>query len=183
MLRKKTTEHELNESKYADDFNFWRTHKNYFTLLVNIQLAIINLQIWCSKWQISLNISKTNYMIFYDKKKLPPPPNIQVIIDEMPLTRVKEKQILGIVIDEQLSFTPHVKLTTKKCRSAYNRLTLYPDLGANAAIQLYKVYIRSRLEYGCIIWGYKVKKSYEEIRKCTKRCLITDIKNHEVYTG
>ena len=72
-------------------------------------------------------------MIFYDKKKLPPPPDIQVTIDETPLTRVKEKRIHGIVIDEQLSFTPHVELTTKKFRSAYNRLTVYPDLAPNVA--------------------------------------------------
>ena len=44
-------EQKPNESKYADDFNFWKTHKNFFTLLINIQLAIINLQTWCSKWQ------------------------------------------------------------------------------------------------------------------------------------
>ena len=37
-------EHELNASEYADDFNIWRTHKNCFTLLANIQLlAFINL--------------------------------------------------------------------------------------------------------------------------------------------
>ena len=59
---------ESNESKYADDFNFWRLHNNYYTLLVNIQLAIINLQTWYSKWQISPNISKTNYMVFCDKE-------------------------------------------------------------------------------------------------------------------
>ena len=48
---------------------FWRLHNNYYTLLVNITLAIINLQTWCSKWQISLNMSKTNYMVFYYDKK------------------------------------------------------------------------------------------------------------------
>ena len=85
------------------------------------------------------------------KKKLLPPTDIQVTIDETPLTRVKEKQILGIVIVEQLSFTPHAELTTKKCRSAYNRLTSYPDLSPNVALELYKAYIRSRLEYGYII--------------------------------
>ena len=50
------------ESKYADNVEFWRTHKNYYQLLINIQLAIVNLQLWCCKWRISLNISKTNYM-------------------------------------------------------------------------------------------------------------------------
>ena len=38
------SDNESNGSKYADDFNFWRLHNNYFTLLVNIQLTIINLQ-------------------------------------------------------------------------------------------------------------------------------------------
>ena len=95
-------------------------------------------------------------MIFCNKKKLPPPPNIQVTINETPLTRVNEKQILGIVIDEQLSFTPQVELTTKKCRSAYNGLILYQDVGPNVALQLHKAYIKSKLEYGCIIWGYKI---------------------------
>ena len=61
-------EQEPNESKYADDFNFWKTQKNFFTLLINIQLAVINIQTWFSKWQVSLNISKTNYMVYYNKK-------------------------------------------------------------------------------------------------------------------
>ena len=77
-------------------------------------------------------------MIFYDKKNLPPPSSIQVTIDETPLTRVKEKRILGIVIAEQLSFAPLVELTIKKCNSAYKRLDLYPDLAPTVALQLYK---------------------------------------------
>ena len=46
--------------------------------------------------------------------KLPPPPDIQVTIDETPLIRITEKLIIEIVTDKQLSFTPHVELTTKK---------------------------------------------------------------------
>ena len=95
-------------------------------------------------------------MVFYDKTKLPSPPDIQVTIDETPLIRITEKLIIEIVTDKQLSFTPHVELTTKKWRSAYNRLTLYPDLAPNVDLQLYKAYIRSRLEYGCMIWSYKI---------------------------
>ena len=95
-------------------------------------------------------------MVFYNKKKLPPPPRIPITIDEIPLIRVEEKRILGIIIDEALTFTPHIELTTTKCRSAYNRLSLYPDLSPNVALQLYKAYIRPKLEYGCMIWGYKI---------------------------
>ena len=80
------------ESKYADDVEFWRTHKNYYQLLINIQLAIVNLQSWCYKWHISLNISKTNYMVFYNKKKKPSPPSIPVTINEIPLKQVQTKK-------------------------------------------------------------------------------------------
>ena len=38
---KTKSDNESNESKYADDFNFWRLHNNYYTPLVNVQLAII----------------------------------------------------------------------------------------------------------------------------------------------
>ena len=146
------------ESKYADDTEFWRTHKNYNQLLINIQLAIVNLQSWFYKWCISLNISKTNYMVFYNKKKKPSPPSIPVTINEIPLKQVQTKRVLGIVIDENLTFTSHIENITIKCKQAYNRLTLFPDLNPNLAVQLYKSYIHSKLEYGCIVWGHSIYK-------------------------
>ena len=68
------------ESKYADNFKFWRVGTDFYHLLIQIQIAITNLQTWCLKCQISINISKTNYIIFYDKKKSPPLPSILVTI-------------------------------------------------------------------------------------------------------
>ena len=96
-------------------------------------------------------------MVFYDKKKLPPPPpDIPVTIDKKPLTKVKEKRVLGVIIDENLSFTSYIEQITKKCKTAYNRLTLHPELLPHQALQLYKAYIRTKLEYGCIIWGHTI---------------------------
>ena len=95
-------------------------------------------------------------MVFCDKKKLPAPPDIPVTIDEKPLTKVKEKRVLGVIIDENLSFTSYIEQITKKCKTAYNRLTLHPELLPHQALQLYKAYIRTKLEYGCIIWGHTI---------------------------
>ena len=105
---------------------------------------------------------------FLQQKKLPPPPDIPVTIDEKLLTEVKEKRILGVIIDENLSFTSHIE-QIKKCKTAYNRLTLYPDLSPHLALQLYKAYIRTKLEYGCIIWGHtiyqKKHKQLEDVQR------------------
>ena len=51
------------ESKYADDFEFWRIGTDFYHLLIQIQIAIMNLQTWCLKWQISINTSKTLYYL------------------------------------------------------------------------------------------------------------------------
>ena len=48
-------------------------------------------------------------MVFYDKEKLPPPPDIPVTIKEMTLTKVKEKRVLGVIIDENLGFTSQIE--------------------------------------------------------------------------
>ena len=136
------------ESKYGDDFKFWRVGTGFYHLLIQIKIAIINLQTLCLRWQISINISKTNYIIFYDKKKLPPPPSIPVTINGSSLIKVKAKRVLGIIID--------VEHITQKCKRAYNRLTLYPDLSPHLALQLYKAFIRSKLEFGCTVWGFRI---------------------------
>ena len=84
------------ESKYADDFKFWRIGTDFHHLLIQIQIAITNLQTLCLKYNWA-----------------------------------------------------YVK-------SAYNRLTLYPDLSPHLALQLYKAFIRSKLEFGCTVWGFRI---------------------------
>ena len=86
---------------------------------------------------------------------MPPSPSIPVTINESSLTKVKAKRVIGIIIDEDLTFTPHVEHITKKCKRAYSRLTLYPDLSPHLALQLYKAFIRSKLEFGSTLWSFR----------------------------
>ena len=37
----------------------------------------------------------------------------------------------------------------------YNRLTLYRNLSPHPALQLNKAFIRSKLEFGCTVWGFR----------------------------
>ena len=60
---------------------------------------------------------------------MPPPPSIPLTINRS-------------------SLTGHTR--------AYNRLTLYPNLSPHLALQLYKAFIRSKLEFGCTVWGFRI---------------------------
>ena len=73
-----------------------------------------------------------------------------------PLTKVKAKRFLGIIMDEDLTFTLHMEHITQKCKIACSRLTLCPDLSRYLALQLYKAFIRSKVEFACILYGIRV---------------------------
>ena len=87
---------------------------------------------------------------------MPPPPSILVTISRISLTRVKAKRVLGIIIDKDLTFTLHVEHITQKFKMTSNRLTLYPDLSPHLALQLYKTFIRSKLEFSCTVWSFRI---------------------------
>ena len=48
------------------------------------------------------------------QEKLLPPGDIPVTIDEKPLTKVKGKRVLGVIINENPSFTSNIKQIAKK---------------------------------------------------------------------
>ena len=82
--------------------------------------------------------------------------SIPVTINGCSLTKVKAKRVLGIIIDEGVTFTSHVEHITQKCKRAYKRLTLYPELSPHLAFQLCKAFIRSNLNSAalCGVFGY-----------------------------
>ena len=121
-----------------------------------MQIAIINLQTWCSKWRISINTMKTTYMIFYNKKNTLSSPPIPLSVNGTPLKKVSSQRVLGIIIDEELTFTPYIEYITSRSKEVYNRLTEFPDMQPGLAFQIFKPFIRSKLEYGSIIWGLTV---------------------------
>ena len=77
----------------------------------NMSMELIKLKSWFALNKLSLNISKTNYIVFdkVDKDEL-----INVSIDEPILTRVCSTKFLGIQIDEGLNWKEHIKLLTSK---------------------------------------------------------------------
>ena len=118
-----------------------------------MQIASINLQTWCSKWRISINTMKTTCIIFYNKKNTAAPPPIPLTVNGTPLKKVFSQRVLGIIINEDLTFTPHTEYIVSRCKKAYNRLTLFPDMRPDIAGQIFKSFVCSKLEYGSIIWG------------------------------
>ena len=69
------------------------------------------------------------------------------------------KFVLGVIFDRKLSFIPHLKYVKKKASKALNILKVIgnTEWGADRKVML-RLY-RSKLEYGCIVYG-SARKSY-----------------------
>jgi len=76
---------------------------------------------------------------------------------------VNEFKFLGLIFDKTLKFIPHIKYLKDRCMKAMNLLKVvaHTDWGADGAtlLKLYRSHVRSKLDYGCIVYG-SARSSY-----------------------
>ena len=97
--------------------------------------------------------TKTNYMLFSNRKKILNQ-NMNVIIDESIITRVKDCKFLGVIIDENLTWMKHINLVTSKISKnigVMHQLSYY--LFTDAIKCLYYTLLYPYIHYGNIVWA------------------------------
>ena len=76
---------------------------------------------------------------------------------------VDQYKFLGVIFDRKLSLIPHINYLKAKCHKALQllRVVAHTDWGADKStlLKLYKSLVRSKLDYGCFIYG-SARKSY-----------------------
>ena len=86
-----------------------------------------------------------------------PHPDPELYIEQARIPVVEETKFLGLIFDRKLSFKPHIKYVKKRCQKALDllRVVAHTDWGADRTIllQLYGTLVRSKLDYGCMIYG------------------------------
>ena len=83
---------------FADDTNILYKTKSLNQLLTKANGELTKLSLWFKANKLSLNISKTTYMLFSNRKNMNE--TINLMIDENIIDRVRECKFLGTVIDE-----------------------------------------------------------------------------------
>jgi Reverse transcriptase (RNA-dependent DNA polymerase) len=139
---------------FADDTNLFHSHKDAFELMKSINIELSKLSDWFRANKLSLNVKKTNYILF-GKKRLPNfDQNFELIIDGNRLERVQSTKFLGVYIDEKLNWiahTNHVSLSISKALGILYRIrNVLPN---KVLLILYHTMIYPYLSYCNIIWG------------------------------
>src|SRR5688572_2487823 len=99
---------------FADYTNAFLSDKSLETLYTRAGNELESLSEWFKANKLSLNLSKTNYIIFRSKKKILPVLDSSIKIDNKEITQVTTTKFLGVYVDEHLTFNDHVSIIAKK---------------------------------------------------------------------
>ena len=148
-------------SLYVDDFLVCFRSKQMRTIERQLQQCLNNLQKWSDENGFKFSKTKTKCMHFCQARKHHLDPDLN--LDGSRIEVVDEHKFLGLYFDRKLSFIPHIKYLKAKCYKALNLLKVvaHNDWGADrdVLLRLYRALIRSKLDYGSIVYG-SARKSY-----------------------
>ena len=148
-------------SMYVDDLLVCYSGKNMATIERQLQLCLNKVHGWSVANGFKFSKSKTVCMHFCQLRTLHPDPSLTM--DGDPIKVVKEMRFLGLVFDTKLSFLPHIRALKARCMKALDVLKVLSatEWGADSTVllQLYRALVRSKLDYGSIVYG-SARKSY-----------------------
>ena len=138
---------------FADDTNIYCDGDTLTNLAKIVNKELKSVKKWLDVNRLSLNISKTNYMIFHSTT-MKISEDISIKIGRKDLTKAKYVKFLGLLLDESLSWKFHLSELSKKlartCGIFFKIRSLLP---INTLILVYNALFLPFLQYGIIVWG------------------------------
>ena len=130
-------------------------------------------------------MTKCCYMYFSPKKREDlnnNDDNFSLKVRNTTIPRVKETRFLGVVIDEKLSWIPHIDDLAKRLKCHIGSINRIKDnLPTQLHKQIYHTLFESHLTYGITVWGGVSPKKLEPLLRLQKKCLRILFGDKEVY--
>jgi hypothetical protein len=103
----------LNFFLFADDTNIYFESKDLLTLEKTVNTELKQLSLWLNLNRLSLNISKTNFIIFRAINK-PMPKVVTLKMNNKAIMQKAQIKYLGVYIDEHVNWKHHLSIISKK---------------------------------------------------------------------
>ena len=158
---------------YADDSCAYASSKNIHSLIDTINLDLIKIDKWLCANKLTLNINKSHYIIFRNRKSIPD--NIvDITIQNKTLEKVTETDFLGVVLQDSLSWKNHVIQVNKKINKYCSIIYLTRNyLTKNALKTLYFSVVYPSLIYCNVVWGGTSRYLINKLIVSQKRLIRT----------
>ena len=138
---------------YADDTAVFTKGNNINALIMNINKELVKVSNWLASNKLTLNTSKTHFIIFHRYKKFMYPLSPVIINNEM-LCETTETKFLGVTVEQHLHWRPHIESAkatiAKQCGILY---LVRSSLDQQSLLLMYYTLIYPRLTYCLAVWG------------------------------
>ena len=136
---------------FADDTNVFLNGKNINTLVATVQHELSKLYIWLLANKLTLNVSKSHFMVFHrarHKKE-----KVHIEINQVPIEQVRHTQFLGVVFDDYLDWSNHIYINSKIAKGVGIICKAKKYFNTPALINLYNACVFPYLIYCVEVWG------------------------------
>ena len=158
----------INYVQFADDTTLFMAGKNLSDLNNKVNSDLNNIFNWLCANKLSLNISKTKYMVISNL----PSCNVSIKIQDHVLECVSNIKFLGVILDNKLTFKNHILATTGKIASAVGSMyRVKPFMQSKTLANIYYALVQSHLQYAILAWGSAAASNLSRIKSLQKRAI------------
>ena len=144
---------------FADDTSLTYANDNLRTLELTVNNELGKVSEWLHANKLTLNVKKSNYVIFrLRQKRIPFIPQIKIFNPTLNTRVILEMKdfvkYLGIMIDSELSWKHHIDFICHKIsRSVGTIAKMWHYIPRHLLLNLYHTLIAPYLNYGICAWG------------------------------
>ena len=139
---------------YVDDLAIYYSSNHMSSIERKLQ-SLNRLGRWCDDNGFKCSPTKTMCVHFCQLRKQHLDPELYLNGTQIPI--IGEAKCLGLMFDSKLSFIPHITSLKSRCTKSLDLIKVLSNTiwGADRKVllRLYRALIRSKLDYGCIVYG------------------------------
>ena len=164
-------------SMFADDTAIMYKGRVIRSLTRKLQAGLDVLSGFFNNWKICINAAKTQAILFphSNSRRLVPPDDVRLKINNSPIEWSREVGYLGLVLDSKLIFRSHVEKTSIKgnilIKSLYPLINRKSKLSLKNKLAVHKMIILPVLEYGLPIWESCAKYHHDKLQVIQNKIL------------
>ena len=165
--------HILDFYLFADDTTIFHSDTDARRLEQTLNTELVHVSKWLTANKLSLNVGKSNFLLFRQNNKQPPP-SINITINGLPVDEKEHAKYLGILVDNKLSFKAHIDhVKSRLVRGCAILGMVRHYVPKQILINTYNAHIQPHIDYCLPVWGYTYKSHLTPVLRQQRKAVRT----------
>ena len=155
---------------YVDDTTMYVSAENVVCINKLLQDELLLVSNWVTENKLKLNVVKTKSIIMGSRYMLRSNPEISLVLHGAAIEQVRKTKLLGVIIDETLSWSAHINKIVSKMSSNISVIRRGAQLLTASTVKLaLQSLVLSSLDYCPTIWSGAAKQDLDKLQLTQNR--------------